>query len=150
MSIWSLTDQQSVFKCYHSDKHFSQFLPTRWRQKWTWIDMQQNYITVTRCINVVVLMANDLCWNSRGSWFLGLCGQLLSINHLQVTFAVNERLNGGDLVFIQLVFIWAHVLLSLPSSRLWIDCLVNSWNIFWSHSSISSYFFYFCVIAFTW
>jgi len=25
MSIWSLTYQQSVFKRYHSDKHFSEF-----------------------------------------------------------------------------------------------------------------------------
>jgi len=25
MSIWSLTYQQNVFKCYHSDKHFSRF-----------------------------------------------------------------------------------------------------------------------------
>ena len=32
MSVWSLTYQQSVFKRYHSDKHFSEFLPTRWRQ----------------------------------------------------------------------------------------------------------------------
>ena len=24
--------QQSVFTRYHSDKHFSEFLPTRWRQ----------------------------------------------------------------------------------------------------------------------
>jgi len=32
---------------YHSDKHFLQFLSTRWRQKSTGIDMQQNYVTVT-------------------------------------------------------------------------------------------------------
>ena len=25
MSIWSLTYQQNVFQCYHSDKHFSRF-----------------------------------------------------------------------------------------------------------------------------
>ena len=42
MSIWSLIyRQQSVFKSYHSDRHFSEFLPTRWRQKWTGIDMQK-------------------------------------------------------------------------------------------------------------
>jgi len=35
MSTWSLTYQQSVFKRYHSDKYFSEFLPTRWRQKST-------------------------------------------------------------------------------------------------------------------
>jgi len=33
MSIWSLTYRQSVFKRYHSHKHFSEFLPTTWRQK---------------------------------------------------------------------------------------------------------------------
>jgi len=43
MSIWSLTYQQSLFKRYHSDKHFSEFLPTRWRQKSTGTDMEQNY-----------------------------------------------------------------------------------------------------------
>ena len=30
--------QQSVFTRYHSDKHFSEFLPTRWRQKSTGTD----------------------------------------------------------------------------------------------------------------
>ena len=35
-------------KRHHSDKHFSEFLPTRWRQKI--IDMEQDYVTVTRCI----------------------------------------------------------------------------------------------------
>jgi len=45
-----LTYQQSVFKRYHSDKHFSEFLLTRWRQKSTGIDMEQNYVTVTQCI----------------------------------------------------------------------------------------------------
>jgi len=50
-SIWSLTYQQSVFKRYRSDKHFSEFLPTRWRQKSTGIDMEQNYVTVTLCID---------------------------------------------------------------------------------------------------
>jgi len=38
------------FKFYHSDKHFSEFLPTRWRQKLTGIDIEQNYVTVTLCI----------------------------------------------------------------------------------------------------
>ena len=50
MSIWSLTCQQSVFKRYHTDKHFSEFSPTRRRQKWTDIDMEQIYVTVTLCI----------------------------------------------------------------------------------------------------
>jgi len=35
---------------YHSDKHFSEFLPTRWQQKSAGIDMEQNYVTVTLCI----------------------------------------------------------------------------------------------------
>jgi len=39
--------QQSVFKRYHSDKHFSQFLPTRRRQKSAGTNMEQNYVTVT-------------------------------------------------------------------------------------------------------
>ena len=49
MSIRSLTYRQSVFKRYHSDKHLSEFLPTRWRQKSTGKDMGQNYVTVTLC-----------------------------------------------------------------------------------------------------
>jgi len=49
MSTRSLTYQQSVFKRYHSDKHLSEFSPTRWRQKSTGIDMEQNYVTVTLC-----------------------------------------------------------------------------------------------------
>jgi len=49
MSIRSLTYRQSVFKHYHSDKHLSEFLPTRWRQKSTGKDMGQNYVTVTLC-----------------------------------------------------------------------------------------------------
>ena len=51
MSIRSLTYQQSVglYRCCHSDKHFSRFLPTRWRRKSTGIDMEQNYVTVTLC-----------------------------------------------------------------------------------------------------
>jgi len=40
-----------------TDKHFSEFLPTRWRQKLTGIDMEQNYVTVTLCI--------DQCQDSR-------------------------------------------------------------------------------------
>jgi len=47
-----LTYEQSVFNRYNSDKHFSQFLPTRWRQKSTGIDMEQNYATVTPCIQL--------------------------------------------------------------------------------------------------
>ena len=54
MSMGPLTYQQSVFKRYHSDKHFSEFLPTRWRQKSTGIDMAQNYVTVTLCIVNIV------------------------------------------------------------------------------------------------
>ena len=40
----------NVFKRYHSGKHFSEFLPTRWRQKSTGTDTEQNYVTVTPCI----------------------------------------------------------------------------------------------------
>ena len=37
-----ITDyQQSVFTHYHSDKHFSEFLPTTLRQKSTGIDMER-------------------------------------------------------------------------------------------------------------
>ena len=45
------TDLQSkrIYRC-HSDKHFSQFLPTRWRRLSTGIDKEQNYATVTLCI----------------------------------------------------------------------------------------------------
>ena len=35
------TYQQSVFKRYHRGKHFSEFSPTRWRQKSTGIDMKE-------------------------------------------------------------------------------------------------------------
>ena len=43
-----VTYQQSVFQHYHSGKHFPEFLPTGWQQKSTGIDMEQNYVTVTR------------------------------------------------------------------------------------------------------
>ena len=42
---------KSVFKRYHSNKHFS-VLPTRWRRKPAGIDMEQNYATVTLCRSV--------------------------------------------------------------------------------------------------
>jgi len=46
-----MTYQQIVFKRYHSDKHFSDFLPTRWRQKSTGMDMEhENNVTVILCI----------------------------------------------------------------------------------------------------
>ena len=38
----SQTYQQSAFKRNDGDKHFSEFLPTRWRQKSTGIDTEQN------------------------------------------------------------------------------------------------------------
>ena len=41
------TDLPTLFKRYHSDKHFSGFLPTRWRQQSTDIDKEQNYVTVS-------------------------------------------------------------------------------------------------------
>ena len=33
MSVWSLTYKQSACKHYHSNKHLSEFSPTRWRQE---------------------------------------------------------------------------------------------------------------------
>jgi len=45
------TYQKSAFKRYHSDRHLSEFLPTRWRQKSAGVDMEQNYVTVTRCLH---------------------------------------------------------------------------------------------------
>jgi len=50
MSTLSLTHRQSVFERCHSDRRFSEFLPARWRQKSTGIDMEQNYVTVAPCI----------------------------------------------------------------------------------------------------
>jgi len=47
MSIWSLTYQQSIFKLYYSDKHFSEFYLQDGGKKSTGIDMEQNYVTVT-------------------------------------------------------------------------------------------------------
>ena len=55
-----LTCQQSVFKRYHSDKHFSQFLPTKWRQKSTGIDMEQHYVTVSIRGNTAVPITAQL------------------------------------------------------------------------------------------
>ena len=46
-NVHTITDLSAKrFKRYHSDKHFPEFLPTRWRQKSTGIDMEQNYVTV--------------------------------------------------------------------------------------------------------
>ena len=44
-----------VFKRYHIDEHFSEFLPTRWRQKSTSTDMERNYVVVTLCIDAFQL-----------------------------------------------------------------------------------------------
>ena len=52
--ITGLQPQQSVFQRYHGDKKFSRVLPTRWRQKTTGIDMEQNHVTVTLCIDACV------------------------------------------------------------------------------------------------
>jgi len=56
-------EQRSVFKRYHSDKHLSEFVPTRWRQKSTGIDMEQNYVIVT-------LGVLDLSFEAGGKSFL--------------------------------------------------------------------------------
>ena len=59
MSTRSLTYQQSVFTRCDSDKHFSEFLPTRWRQKSTGIDTEQNYVTVSLCILLTTKCLNQ-------------------------------------------------------------------------------------------
>ena len=61
MSVWLVTYQQSVFKRCRSDKYFSELLPTRWRQKSTGVDTEQNYVTVTLCIDKYLdtLLANQ-------------------------------------------------------------------------------------------
>jgi len=47
-----LLTKHRLFKRYHTDKHVSQFLPTRWRQKSTGINMEQNCVTVTLCMYI--------------------------------------------------------------------------------------------------
>ena len=63
-----LTYEQSVFNRYHSDKHFSEFLPTRWRQKSTAIDMEQNYATVTLCIQLAWKWKSFIRYGSNACW----------------------------------------------------------------------------------
>jgi len=49
------------------DRHFSEFLPTRWRQKSSVIDMEQNYVTVTLCISKLIRFTDSFraqnLWN---------------------------------------------------------------------------------------
>jgi len=63
---------QSVFKRYHSDKHLQEFLPTRWRQKSTGIDMEQNYVTDTLC-SLLYFAVLRLCT----CFYLNFSGHLL-------------------------------------------------------------------------
>jgi len=63
-STWSPTHQQSVFKRYHSDVHFSRVLPTRWRQKSTGTDMKENYVPDTLCITSVGATALRDRWDA--------------------------------------------------------------------------------------
>ena len=63
MSLWSLTDQQSVFKQCHSRKHLW-VLPTKWRRKPAGIDMERNYVTVTLCILHCFQCFDAVCWAS--------------------------------------------------------------------------------------
>jgi len=65
MTVWLLTYWQSIFKRYYSDKHshVSEFLRTRWRQKSTGIDMEQNYVTVTLCVQLI-----SNVWNTVFIW----------------------------------------------------------------------------------
>jgi len=50
MSIWSLTNKKE----YISAITVSNILPTRWRQKSTGIDVEQNYVIVTLCLAFVI------------------------------------------------------------------------------------------------
>jgi len=47
-----LLTKHRLFKRYHTDKHVSQILPTRWRQKSTGINMEQNCVNVTLCMYI--------------------------------------------------------------------------------------------------
>ena len=61
MSMGFLTYQQSVFKRYHSDEHFSEFYPQNGGKQTTGIDTEQNYVTVTLCIMALCLSASRYC-----------------------------------------------------------------------------------------
>jgi len=54
MSMGFLTYQQSVFKRYHSDEHFSEFCPQNGGKQTTGIDTE-NYVTVTLCLPAVIV-----------------------------------------------------------------------------------------------
>ena len=65
--------RKRYFKRYHSDKHLSEFLPTRWRQKSTGIDMEQSYVTVTPCIRayevrIYYMYAYEVCAMLKGQF----------------------------------------------------------------------------------
>jgi len=51
-----------IYRC-HSDKHFSEFLPTTYRRKSTGIDKEQNYVNVTLCrpIKETVIFSKSRC-----------------------------------------------------------------------------------------
>jgi len=82
MSLWSLTDQQSVFKRYHSKKHM-RVLPTKWRRKPAGIDMERNYVTVTLCFKLfftsMIVMLDRVCLSSRWWNTSLLCTWTISI-----------------------------------------------------------------------
>ena len=71
-------NQQSVFKRNHSDKHFQEFLPTRWQQKSTGIDMEQK---IRQCHPMYSIgahwrhLTNTMEWSVRRWW----CGLLLPL-----------------------------------------------------------------------
>ena len=69
MSIWSPTYQQSVFKRYHSGKHFSEFLLTRRRQKSSGTDMEQNYVTVILSSRTSKIPIRWKFWRHFSEWF---------------------------------------------------------------------------------
>ena len=85
-----LTDKAYFLKHCHGDKQFSEFLPTRWRQKSTGIDLEQNYVTVTLCISIQFdLFSNKATNASRTSVDIGASAKLE---------LVDEFCNLGDML----------------------------------------------------
>ena len=59
---------QSVFKWYHSNKHFSQFYPQDGGEiiKPASIDMERNYVIVTLCIHGRIKLVGGPCQSCGG------------------------------------------------------------------------------------
>ena len=60
--MWSPPYHRSIFKRYRSDRHFSEFLPTRWRQKLTGIDLEQK-VSPLLCIVRSLVVKTFLFFN---------------------------------------------------------------------------------------